>query len=753
MKFFSVLFLVIAISIGCKHDHSKHHHSTPVNQNVTEQNAYMVKILDSIYKNSDPTKCYNLNLRMAELHKKSSETHPDPNERSKYLFKYANELLNGGSTQEAIAIYELFVSTVRQQNAPIKDNVKVIFEQLAIAYLRLGEQQNCINNHTSSSCIIPLQKEGFHNIKTGSEKAIKIYEEILTLYPDDLSSKWLLNVAYMTLGKYPKGVPAKWLIPIPEYSDKNSLPYFKDIASKLGLDVLGLSGSVNIEDFNNDGNLDIFMTAYGLNEQCRLFFNDGKGSFDDVTSAAGLTGIVSGLNTVHADYNNDGYKDIFILRGGWLNLGGNIPNSLLKNNGNGTFSDVTKAAGVLSFHPTQTAAWGDYDGDGWIDLYIGNESAKQSGTIHPNELYRNNGDETFTNVAALYGLDIVEFCKSVNFGDVNNDGLPDLYISVMGGNNKLFMNRGGKDYKNWKFQNIAQEAHMEKPFYSFPSIFFDYDNDGNLDLLVFGYSSNLLLNLAEDASLEYLGKPSNGEKPKLYRNLSGEKFEDVTLKSGFNTAIYAMGCSVGDVDNDGYQDIYAGTGAPDLRTIVPNRFFRNVNGIAFNDETSAGFGHIQKGHGIAMGDLDHDGDRDIYCVQGGAFQGDAAYNVLFENPIKNTKWIKLNLEGTLSNRAAIGARIQLKITDSKGNKKNIYRWVGTGGTFGSSCLQQEIGLGDVISVDEIIIKWPSRKSTEQSFTNVSFNTCFKITEGQSVLKEIKQIPVVFKEKAHAHHHQ
>ena len=758
MKIFLFLSLLLIASISCKQDHSNHSHTnhevgaSTISEGVRPENAYMVKMLDSIYQIGDPSKSYNLNFKMAQLYKQKSDAATNISDRSKLLFQCADELLNAGKTQDAIGIFDTFLAQAAKENMPMNDISKMIHEKMAIAYLRLGEQQNCVANHTASSCIIPLQEEGFHTLRTGSEKAVQLYEKVLTQYPNDLSSRWLLNIAYMTLGKYPQDVPKQWLIPVPPYSKSNKLPYFKDIATKVGLDVLGMSGSVNVDDFNNDGYLDIFMTAYGLNEQCRMFFGDGTGGYNDVTETAGLKGLTSGLNTIHADYNNDGFVDIFIMRGGWLNLGGNIPNSLLKNNGNGTFSDVTKSAGVLSFHPTQTATWGDYDGDGWLDLYVGNESFKEMGSIHPNEFYHNNGDGTFTNVASIYGLDLVEFCKGVNFGDVNNDGLPDLYVSVMGGNNKLYMNRGGKDYSNWKFQNIAPTVKVEGPKFSFPNIFLDYDNDGNLDLLVFGYSSSRLLNLAEDATLEYLGKESAGEKPRLYRNLGGERFEDVTLKSGFNTAVYAMGCSVGDVDNDGFPDVYAGTGAPDLRTIVPNRFFRNNKGKNFVDETNAGFGHIQKGHGIGMGDLDNDGDLDIYCVQGGAFEGDVAYNLLFENPAKNTNWIKLNLEGTLSNKSAIGTRIQVKVMDKNGKERSIFRWVGAGGTFGSSSLQQVIGLGDIKQVNEILVKWPSRKSSPQSFTNIESKATYKIIEGQQSLTKSPQNFVSFKVNNHAHQH-
>src|SRR6185503_4754703 len=110
--------------------------------------------------------------------------------------------------------------------------------------------------------------------------------------------------------------------------------------------------------------------------QLRFFHNNGNGTFAERTVEAGLLGIVSGLYIVQTDYNNDSYPDIFVLRGAWLGPAGKIPNSLLRNNGNGTFDDVTEEAGILSFHPTQTATWFDFDGDGWLDVFIGNESTE-----------------------------------------------------------------------------------------------------------------------------------------------------------------------------------------------------------------------------------------------------------------------------------------------------------------------------------------------------------------------------------------
>ncbi len=235
----------------------------------------------------------------------------------------------------------------------------------------------------------------------------------------------------MTIGEYPFNVPDSYFIEYPNWEkEKKDFPKFKEIAQNIGLAENGLSGGVSLEDFNNDGLIDVFITSYGMKDQSKLFINTGSG-FKDSTEKAGLAGLVGGLNTVHADYNNDGFTDIFILRGAWLGKGGNHPNSLLKNNGDGTFSDVTKSSGLLSFHPTQTAAWADVNNDGYLDLFIGNES--RSNESHSCELYINQKNGKFLEKSSEYNLSSIKgFVKAVVFGDINNDQWPDLYLSVMG---------------------------------------------------------------------------------------------------------------------------------------------------------------------------------------------------------------------------------------------------------------------------------------------------------------------------------
>jgi hypothetical protein len=163
---------------------------------------------------------------------------------------------------------------------------------------------------------------------------------------------------------------------------------------------------------------------------------------------------------------------------------------------------------------------------------------------------------------------------------------------------------------------------------------------------------------------------------------------------------------------------------------MPNRMFRNAAGEYFQDvSTSGGFGHLQKGHAISFGDLDNDGDQDIYAVMGGALSGDAFTNVCFENPGHGNHWITLKLEGVRSNRAAIGARIKVTVTTPDGDR-DIYATVTTGGSFGASSLQQEIGLGQATSILAIEITWPVTGKT-QRFPNITMDQILKIREGEA----------------------
>jgi hypothetical protein len=191
-----------------------------------------------------------------------------------------------------------------------------------------------------------------------------------------------------------------------------------------------------------------------------------------------------------------------------------------------------------------------------------------------------------------------------------------------------------------------------------------------------------------------------------------------------------MGANFGDLDNDGYLDFYLGTGYPYYEGLMPNVMYRNQGGNGLADVTTAGgFGHLQKGHGIAFADLDNDGDQDVYAQVGGAFAGDAAGNALFENPGFGNHWIKVKLIGVRSNRSAIGARLRVDIVEG-GKSRSIYRRVDTGGSFGASPFLREIGLGQAERIELLEVYWPTSDET-QRFRDVAMDQRIEITEGQS----------------------
>jgi hypothetical protein len=592
----------------------------------------------------------------------------------------------------------------------------------ALDYLRIGEVENCLSLHGPDACIFPFRPSAFHKKQRGSREAIRRLDQILRNNPNDLSARWLMNLAYTTLGEYPDQVPPQYLIPPKVFASEYDIKHFTNVANPLGVEVGGLAGGVVAEDFNNDGFIDIMTSTWEATGKIHLFMNNGDGTFTETTEQAGLADARGGLNLISADYNNDGFVDVFVLRGAWAGPNGHFPQSLLRNNGNGTFSDVTEEAKMLVELPTQTAVWFDYDNDGWIDLFLGAESVATD--TNRCRLFHNNKDGTFTDVAPQLGLDFANYVKGITAGDYNNDGRPDLYISCAFEPNKLLRNDGPTSGGGWKFTDVAAQAGVSQPLRSFPTWFFDYDNDGLPDIFVSGY----FIDSAGDVIASYMGVPTSAEHLRLYRNKGDGTFEDVTKAMNLDKVIPTMGCNFGDLDNDGWLDFYLSTGSPNNGMIVPNRMFRNDGGKKFQDvTTSGGFGHLQKGHAVAFADFDNDGDQDIYTVMGGAYVGDTARNTLFENPGHGNHWLKLKLEGVQSNRGAIGARIKLVLQTPEG-ERSIYRTVSTGSSFGTNPLRQEIGLGDGTNILHAEIFWPVTGKT-QPINGLEIDHSYHVKEG------------------------
>jgi hypothetical protein len=639
-----------------------------------------------------------------------------------------NALLELGQEQKAVEVFE---QLLRKTSLLDFDRRTVIMKDLAMAYLRLGERTNCFHNHTPESCIYPISLAGSHKDKTGSQKAIEIYKQLLNEDPGDFESKWLMNVAYMTIGGYPDQVPPSMVMPVVNEDTFAITKPFVDVAAGVGLNFNNQAGGSIIDDFNNDGYLDVITSSWSLTEPMHYCRNNANGTFTDISDSSWLGYLTGGLNMMQTDYNNDGYKDIFVTRGGWKGQFGKEPNSLLRNNGNGTFTDVTKESGLLSMHPTQAATWADFNNDGWLDLFIGNES-RPGEEIHASELYINNKNGTFTENATGAGCKVIDYVKGVTAGDYDNDGKADLFISTITGHKILFKNESAQGGQV-KFRNVSKAAGLStNETRTFPCWFFDYNNDGWLDILVCGYEfTNSLAYYAGAEALK--SNVGNFGKVILFRNRQDGTFEDVSVLAGLNHIAFAMGSNFGDIDNDGYLDFYLGTGNPPFKSLVPNKMFRNLNGTRFIDvTTTARVGNLQKGHGVSFADLDNDGDEDIYIEMGGAFAGDAYESSLYLNPGQsNYSWINLTLEGVRSNKAAIGTRIKVNFSEN-GIARSVYRVVNSGGSFGSNPLRQHIGIGAATSIDSIEIKWPMTGQI-QVFKNVQVNTNFRIKEGTQTL--------------------
>ncbi len=640
----------------------------------------------------------------------------------------AKEMLSAGDPDSAIRTLEDLRQRWSAANQTVPPAIaRELGRWLATAYLRLGEQENCAGMHGGHACLFPLRRDAAHTLPRGAQGAVRELSALLAASPSDAESQWLLNVAYMQLGRYPQDVPPRWLIPDSRFRSEAALPEFAEIAASAGVDITGHAGGALVEDFDGDGRLDIMISSSGPLDQMHLFHNNGDGTFTDVTRSSGLLGETGGLNLVLTDYNNDGHPDVLVLRGGWWGRQGLYPMSLLRNNGDGTFDDVTEQAGLLSFHPTQTAAWADFDRDGWLDLFVGHESGPGNAKEdqHPSQLFHNNRDGTFTEIAAPSGLANLGFVKGVAWGDIDNDGWPDLYVSVMYGKNRLFRNDGipGKN-GSWRFTDVTARAGVDKQDNSFACWFFDYDNDGWPDLFVGGYATES----KDDVGNFEMGRPSKAGLPRLYRNLGSGSFQDVTADTHLDRAILPMGASFGDLDNDGWLDIYLGTGDSLYQSLLPNRMFRNAGGRAFEDVTTAGdFGHLQKGHAVAFADLRGTGFEDIFEEMGGALPGDTYQSALYRNPGNANHSVTLILEGVKSNRPAVGARIDLAVQTSTHGTRHIFRTVGYGSSFGGNPFRQHVGLGPATHIQDVTIRWPS--GIVDHHANLKADQTYRIPEG------------------------
>ncbi len=644
----------------------------------------------------------------------------------------SQEALKHGRVEESVARIDEAVQMAQRAGASAQ-MLAPLWRARAIANLRAAEVENCVKRHNRDCCIFPLAGGGVHAVDEPARRAAADYRALLELDPGDLGVRWLFNLCHQALGDWPDAVPPAWLVPPEAFASEHDIGRFTDIASELGVDANNLCGGSVVEDFDGDGDLDIATSTFDVSGPLILYRNEGDGTFSDASEEARTSDQLGGLNLVSGDYDSDGDVDLLVLRGAWLLDDGRIRNSLLQNDGHGVFKDVTRAAGIaLPAAPTQTACWGDYDNDGDLDLYVGNESrARTRGDgDYPSNLWRNEGDGTFTDVAEAAGVRNNAFCKGACWGDYDNDGDLDLYLSNIK-SNRLLQNQG-----DGTFRGVARAAGVALQHRTFATWFFDYDNDGWLDLFVASYDATL-----GDVCADHLGQDFQASPPSLFRNRGDGTFEDVAAKSGLDHAWLPMGANFGDLDNDGWLDIYLATGDPKYESLVPNAMLRNDAGRRFQDvTTSGGFGHLQKGHGVSFADIDADGDQDIYHQLGGFYPGDAFHNALFENPGHGHSFLVLELRGVRSHVSGYGARVELRVEGPSG-ERSIHRAPGCVSSFGGSPARLEIGLGDAERIVSVRITWPVSGQTDEH-SDVPLDARFRATEGVVSLERLSYEPIV-----------
>ncbi len=595
--------------------------------------------------------------------------------------------------------------------------------QLGLAEFRLGEAdkaakkfENIIENYRRHSGAYYYL--GVYHLRHGApEKAVTNFKEALRLKPRDPETLWNLWTAYSELGGYPKDLQEEFKIAVRNkglLTDNRELitdNQFTDIAPDLEMDKVDGGRGSAWGDYDNDGDLDI--VAVGTYQPHVLYRNNGDGAFTNVAEQAGIADPRGGWGSLFADYDNDGYLDLYITRGGWS---GADENTLYRNNGDGTFTDVTHIAGVADPQSSFCAAWADYDNDGYLDLYIADGVI---GDGAANVLYHNNGDGTFTNTADMAGVANTGNSLGTAWGDYDKDGHIDLHVINYGQSNVLYRNNG-----DGTFTDVTATAGMDLSVTdAFVTFFLDVDNDADLDIFISNSGSFQAFIAGQITG----NATHDGDRQVLYRNNGDGTFTDVTKKSGLYHAYGAMGANFGDINSDGYVDIYLATGAPQMGRLERDALLQNNGDGTFTDVTAAlGLGNVGKGHGVTFGDADADGDVDIYVPVGGAFIGDQWHNLFYQNSGLTNNWLTLKLVGVKSNRDGIGAKVTLRIGNSV-----IYREVSGGCGFGSTnSLPLEIGLGTHTKVDTLEVIWPS--GHVDTHRNLSVNRNLVVTEGKDL---------------------
>lgn len=586
------------------------------------------------------------------------------------------------------------------------------YDQAAIELVKAAE-----NSDTRARALADLVVADYRG---GSyEEAINSGVAAMEANPGNERVRNMLWLASEALGGYPERVPAEYRMEIQCGHAPTTVEY-ENIAAKIGLLKTNSGRGSVIFDYNNDGWLDVAIS--GPHSGCSLYRNNGDGTFTDVSVESGMDECVNGFAMVAGDYNNDGYQDLFVTGLGFYHGKAR----LFRNNGNGTFTDVTEESGLTSWGPSFSAVWVDYNCDGLLDLFVTYNFAELFDKHRQNRLFRNNGDGTFTDVTAESGLFSKYTTIGAAWGDYDNDGYPDLFLSSFMGKPALFHNNG-----DGTFTDVSEEAGFTEPLLGFVCSFLDYDNDGWMDIAQFIWSDH-------DDFVYTLrnGKGPEGAYPtRIYHNNRDGTFTVKDREIGLDGCWGTMSANAGDINNDGNLDIVLGNGSPRMERLEPPAVLQS-DGRRFRNVTfTAGLPPFGKGHGVNFADLFGDGRLSVIIADGGAYPGDLQQTSVYCPKKLPGNYLNVRLRGSAqadgsvvrakkkSNRDAIGARVTLH---ANGIQQVREVFPGTG--FGSLPYEQHFGLRDLKRVDAIEIRWPS--GLRQRIDNPPVNDTILITEDQ-----------------------
>jgi hypothetical protein len=434
----------------------------------------------------------------------------------------------------------------------------------------------------------------------------------------------------------------------------------------------GDSTGVAWADYDADGNLDFFMSNFGspLNF---LYHNNGDGSFTRIMTGEIATDDTNSEGCAWGDYDNDGDLDLFVAVG----LNGN--DLLYRNNGDGTFTKITTGSLVTSGGSSRGCAWGDYDNDGYIDLFVSNERGQN------NFLFHNNGDGTFTKIISGKIVTDHGFSTGCAWGDYDNDGYLDLFVPNNNENNFLYHNN-----RDGTFDKITSGRIVTDGGSSFGAAWGDYDNDGFLDLFVANVN----------------------QKNFLYRNNGDGTFTKITSGAIVNDVGYSWGAAWGDYDNDGHLDLFVANGPPSGPGQNDFLYHNNGDGTFTKITTGSLANDGAIGDGCAWGDYNNDGFLDLFVTN-----LNDQNNLLYRNNGNSNNWLIVQCAGRVSNRAGLGAKVRVKATISGQARWQMREISGGSGYASQNAAYAHFGLGDATNVELVRIEWPS--GIVQELKNVS----------------------------------